>query len=371
MTYIRVIIIAERGNVMKRISIRKLIAGFLAVILIIAAAVPTRADDYLEGEPDEIDTGMVLPEMWELKDEGQCGDNVFYKFDNKTGVVRIYGTGETWDYDSMWGPNIWSKIFQVNGDVFTLKIDSGITEIKSTFIPESGTLVNTILPKSLKKIGPYNFWYSNLPEYLFYEGTLNDWVKVTIDSGNNFDGVKILFQGKWFTDVTEGKKFFFKPVYWAIDRGITKGHGPGTFQPYEACTRAMIVTFLWNYAGQPKVPGTTAFSDVKPTDWFYQAVSWAVKNGITSGYGSGTFKPNETCTRAMIVTFLKNYLAKNIKVQYQPLFPDVKKSDWFSPAVIWAYENGITSGKGGYFKPNDPCTRGEAVSFLYNVEKAK
>ena len=250
---------------MKRIFIINFIAGFLAVILIIAAAVPARADDYLEGEPDEIDTGMVLPEMWEKKDEGQCGDNVFYKFDNKTGVVRIYGTGETWDYDqATWGPNVWSKIFQVNGDVYTLKIDSGITEIKSTFIPESGTLVNTILPKSLKKIGPYNFWYSNLPEYLFYEGTLNDWVKVTIDSGNNFDGVKILFQGKWFTDVTEGKKFFFKPVYWAIDRGITKGHGPGTFQPYEACTRAMIVTFLWNYAGQPKVPGTTAFSDVKP-----------------------------------------------------------------------------------------------------------
>lgn len=351
---------------MKRIPIRKIAAGLLAVILVLAASVPVSAEEITEKAPDAEAVGMVVPEQLELKDEGQCGDNVFYKFDNNTGVVRVYGTGETYDYSSMWGPNIKSRIFQVKGDEYTLVIESGITEIKEHFIPESATLINAVLPKSLKIIGNYNF-SNKLPEYIFYEGTSSDWNKISFGSSNYFDDRTLLFKGEWFKDVAEGKKFFFKPVYWAIDRGITKGHGPGTFQPYEACTRAMIVTFLWNYAGQPEVPGTTAFSDVKPSDWFYQAVSWAVKNGITSGYGAGTFQPNAKCTRAMIVTFIKNYLAKGTKVEYKNVFPDVKKGDWFAEAAIWAKENGITSGKGGYFKPNDPCTRGEAVTFLYNA----
>lgn len=367
MTYIRVIIIAERGNVMKRISIRKLIAGFLPVILIIAAAVPTRADDYLEGEPDEIDTGMVLPEMWELKDEGQCGDNVFYKFDNNTGVVRVYGTGETYDYSSMWGPNIWSKIFQVKGDEYTLVIESGITEIKEHFIPESDTLINAVLPKSLKIIGNYNF-SNELPEYIFYEGTSSDWNKISFGSSNYFDDRTLLFKGEWFKDVAEGKKFFFKPVYWAVEEGITGGYGEGTFQPYVPCNRAMIVTFLYRAAGEPPVTGTNQFSDVKPTDWFYKAVSWAVQKGITTGYGSGEFQPYASCTRAMIVTFLKRMYAPLEKPSYSSIFPDVPAGEWYTDAVMWANKEGITTGKGGYFKPNDTCTRGEAVTFIYRAD---
>lgn len=353
---------------MERTVFRKLMAVFISMMLIASMAVPAAADEILEGAPGAEETGLT-PGVDFPSDDGKCGDNCKYSFDEKKGVLTISGTGATSDY--------W-RGFYVSGDTYTIKINSGITELGKEFFCNDPNywygqfypkkLVNVILPKSLEKIGEMNFDVAYFPEFVFYEGTWSDWYKIDIDtSTNDFVNRRLLCKGEWFTDVTEGKKFFFEPVYWAVGRGITSGHGPGTFQPYEACTRAMIVTFLWNYAGQPKVPGTTAFSDVKPSDWFYQAVSWAVWTGITSGYGSGTFKPNETCTRAMIVTFLKNYMGKYATVQYQPLFPDVKKSDWFAPAVIWAHQNDITSGKGGYFKPNDPCTRGEAVTFLYNA----
>ena len=140
----------------KQSVLRKITAVFLAAALIALAAVPALADDYLEGEPDEIDTGMIPPGYYDPKDEGQCGDNVFYKFDNKTGVVRVYGTGETYGYPA--DPNVMSRIFNVNGKVYTLKIDSGVSAINEAFIPPaSGKPVNVILPKSLKRIDSYNF----------------------------------------------------------------------------------------------------------------------------------------------------------------------------------------------------------------------
>lgn len=349
----------------KQSVLRKITAVFLAAALIALAAVPALADDYLEGEPDEIDTGMIPPGYYDPKDEGQCGDNVFYKFDNKTGVVRVYGTGETYGYPA--DPNVMSRIFNVNGKVYTLKIDSGVSAINEAFIPPaSGKPVNVILPKSLKRIDSYNFW-SQRPDYIFYEGTKSDWNKIKISSANIFDDVTILYKGEWFKDVSHGKDFFFKPVYWAVRSGITGGYGEGTFQPYFPCTRAMIVTFLYRRAGSPDVPGTNQFSDVKPTDWYYKPVSWAVKEGITSGYGVGTFQPEAPCTRAMIVTFLMRRYMKNAPTYepvYKNIFPDVPKGAWYADAVMWAYDMAVTSGKGGYFKPNDVCTRGEAVSFI-------
>jgi tRNA U34 2-thiouridine synthase MnmA/TrmU len=138
-------------------------------------------------------------------------------------------------------------------------------------------------------------------------------------------------------------------------------------------SRAQAVTFLYNLAGRPDVSGLEAkeFTDVSNTAWYYNAVKWAVANKITSGYGTGTFQPNATCNRAMIVTFLANY-AKAAGTYKEPTtsasFKDVKAKDWFKKSVDWAVENGITSGYGqGTFSPNVTCNRAMMVTFLKKV----
>ena len=180
---------------------------------------------------------------------------------------------------------------------------------------------------------------------------------------------------KRFTDVMNPNAWYYDAVYWAVGRGITSGYGEGTFQPTASLTRAQAVTFLYNMAGKPDAADAeSAFSDVSDTAWYADAVKWAVANKITSGYGSGTFSPNVNCTRAMIVTFIRNY-AENIEhmdvtPKGESTFSDVKDGDWFKSAVDWAVENKITSGYGtGTFSPALVCNRAMMVTFLSNFEK--
>ena len=180
---------------------------------------------------------------------------------------------------------------------------------------------------------------------------------------------------KLFPDVQDSGKWYYNSVYWAAGKGVTSGYGDGNFRPEEKLTRAQTVAFLYKMAGSPAVEETEiSFSDVKDTDWFAGAVKWAVANKITSGYGEGTFSPNAHCTRAMIVTFISNY-AENIEgldttAKAKADFSDVKDGDWFRNAVDWAVENKITSGYGeGTFSPNTVCNRAMMVSFLGNLDK--
>ena len=180
---------------------------------------------------------------------------------------------------------------------------------------------------------------------------------------------------KLFPDVQDSGKWYYNSVYWAAGKGVTSGYGDGYFRPEEKLTRAQTVAFLYKMAGSPAVEETEiSFSDVKDTDWFAGAVKWAVANKITAGYGEGTFSPNVHCTRAMIVTFISNY-AKNIEgldvtAKAKADFSDVKDGDWFRNAVDWAVENKITSGYGeGTFSPNTVCNRAMMVSFLGNLDK--
>ena len=173
-----------------------------------------------------------------------------------------------------------------------------------------------------------------------------------------------------FTDVTDAGAWYFDAVYWALDNNVTAGYGKGTFRPTAGLTRAQTVTFLYNLAGKPSVDGLTAqeFTDVKSSDWYYPAVKWAAANKITSGYGQGTFRPDATCTRAMIVSFLMSY-AKLTGTYMAPApsanFPDVPPSAWYKAAVDWAVENGITKGYGsGTFSPDVTCNRVMMVTFL-------
>ena len=170
-----------------------------------------------------------------------------------------------------------------------------------------------------------------------------------------------------FTDVKKSD-FYYEPVLWAVNNGITSGTSKTTFSPNEACTRGQIATFLWRAAGQP-TPSTSKnpFTDVKKSDYYYKAVLWAVGAGITSGTSKTTFSPNDPCTRGQIAAFLWRANGAKKVIASNP-FTDVKKSDYSYNAVLWAVKNGITAGATKTtFEPGSPCTRGQIATFLYRA----
>ena len=170
-----------------------------------------------------------------------------------------------------------------------------------------------------------------------------------------------------FTDVP-AKQYYTEPVIWAVEKGITSGIGGGKFGPENSCTRGQIVTFLWRAAGSPDpVSSANPFSDVKPSDYFYNAVLWAVENNITSGIGGGKFGPSGACTRGQAVTFLWR-AEKSPNTTVGSSFSDVKSGSYYEKAVDWAVSKNVTSGTGnGKFSPDASCTRGQIVTFLYRA----
>lgn len=163
--------------------------------------------------------------------------------------------------------------------------------------------------------------------------------------------------------------YFYDAVKWAVDHDITSGTGRFTFSPNAACTRAQTVTFLWRAAGSPRPASTVnPFTDVHYGDYFYQAVLWAVENGITMGTSATTFSPDATVTRAQVVTFL--WRANGQPAAWNSGFTDVSADAYYAKAVAWAVENGITTGTGfGIFSPDAACTRAQIVTFLYRNRK--
>lgn len=169
-----------------------------------------------------------------------------------------------------------------------------------------------------------------------------------------------------FSDVPSDS-WYYNPVIWSVENGITNGTTATTFSPSNICTRAQVVTFLWRAAGQPKVSGiTNPFKDVKSTDYYYNAVLWALSKGITGGTTATTFSPNANCTRAQVVTLMWRW-AGQPSTNNTISFTDVKTSDYFYPAVKWAVNMKITNGTTSTtFSPNAYCTRAQVVTFLYN-----
>ena len=163
--------------------------------------------------------------------------------------------------------------------------------------------------------------------------------------------------------------YFYDAVKWAVDHDITSGTGRFTFSPNAACTRAQTVTFLWRAAGSPRPVSTVnPFTDVHYGDYFYQAVLWAVENGITVGTSATTFSPDATVTRAQVVTLL--WRANGQPAARNSGFTDVSADAYYAKAVAWAVENGITTGTGfGIFSPDAACTRAQIVTFLYRNRK--
>ena len=184
-----------------------------------------------------------------------------------------------------------------------------------------------------------------------------------------------------FTDVADESKYYFKPVYWAAENGITNGYKDEdgisrTFGPEKTCTREAVVTFLWRLAGRPEPENLKSpFSDLQnPNVYYYKPVLWAAEQQITKGYSDGTFRPHETCLREHVVTFLYRYAGEP---SYHPTvnpFNDINNTDYYYLPAVWANKNGIANGyssgeHAGGFGPKLDCLREHVVTFLYRYDQ--
>ena len=172
-----------------------------------------------------------------------------------------------------------------------------------------------------------------------------------------------------FADVP-ANAYFADAVKWAVDKGITNGLSDTMFGPYASCTRAQIVTFLWRAAGSPEPKTASSFTDVSASAYYAKAVAWAVENGITNGMTETTFAPNATCTRGQSVTFLHRALKGSAGATSS--FVDVPANAFYADAVGWAVSGKVTDGTSNTtFSPDDNCTRGQIVTFLYRAYQGK
>lgn len=220
-----------------------------------------------------------------------------------------------------------------------------------------------------------------LPLFCAIDLTAPETVRLTPDpdpcaEGHLWDGLTCSRCGETrenpFSDVSEAD-WFLSPVLWAVEHGITAGTGNGLFSPGQTCTRAQVVTFLWRAMGEPEPSSTdNPFSDVTAGDYFYRAVLWAVENGITSGTGHGQFSPGRPCTRDQVVTFLWRAMGQPTPQEGGNPFTDVAEDAYYYRSVLWAVENGITAGTSSTtFAPSDPCTRAQVVTFLFRAFSGK
>lgn len=171
-----------------------------------------------------------------------------------------------------------------------------------------------------------------------------------------------------FTDVKD-TDYFYQAVAWALENGVTAGASATSFDPASTCTRGQVATFLWRAAGKPE-PKTTEnpFKDVKESDYYYKAVLWAFENGITAGTSADAFSPNDTCTTAQIITFLWRAAGKPALPDNSGFTPSAAAdtSAYYADALNWAFANGLTAQTHtGALDPNADCTRAQTVTFLY------
>ena len=167
-----------------------------------------------------------------------------------------------------------------------------------------------------------------------------------------------------FTDV-KANRFYSVPVLWAASTGVTQGYEDGSFRPDAVCKRWQMVMFIWRFFGEPEATTTTDFKDVPKTAIYYDAVQWAAEYGITNGTGNGNFSPDREVSRGMVVTMLNRLDGEPKASSNTNNFKDVTKNSYYD-AILWAQEVGVTNGyPDGTFKPNKTCTRGEIVTFMY------
>ena len=241
-----------------------------------------------------------------------------------------------------------NRRYAERGDTVTITVtpDKGYTLETLTVTDKNGKEV-----KLAEKNGKYTF---TMPAS-----------KVTVTATFMDDNTMLNF----FVDV-KASDYYYDAVLWAAQNGITSGTDAEHFSPNQPCTRAQIVTFLWRAAGSPEPKSMSSFSDVSADSYYAKAVAWAVENGITTGTGDGKFSPDATCTRAQSVTFLFRAIGKLVDSKAE--FSDVLTDSYYANAVAWAVENGVTNGIGdGLFGPDNSCTRAQIVTFLFRAYQGK
>ena len=209
-----------------------------------------------------------------------------------------------------------------------------------------------------------------IKDYTLVKTPVYNWDNDLIENGREYEYVYRYEPQKEnkFADVRPND-YFYDAVLWAVGNGVTTGTSETTFSPAQSCTRAQAVTFLWRTFGSPEPENVeNIFSDVSENAYYYKAVLWAVEEGITTGTSATTFAPERTVTRAEFVTFLWRAEGKISVVGSNP-FTDVKSTNYFYDAVLWAVEEGITTGTTKTtFSPSETCIRGQVVSFIYRAK---
>lgn len=285
---------------------------------------------------------------------------------------------------------------------------SNCTALKSIIVPSNVVTIDyrafsrclglkyIVLPNSVASMGTGVLEDCSALDAIFYFGTEVDWNNIEIKNNSNtvltdteryyitsYADVCSIVGHDWngifcqicdtiranpFADVPEDS-FYYQPVMWAVQKGITNGATDTTFNPNGICLRAHVVTFLHRAAGNPEPSSSSnPFIDAKPSDFFYKPVLWAVENGITNGTSATTFGSYANCNRAAVVTFLWRAAGSPEPKSSGNPFKDVKASDFFYKPVLWAVENGITNGVDAtHFGPATDCNRAQVVTFLYRA----
>lgn len=232
-----------------------------------------------------------------------------------------------------------------------------------------GCVTAVVIETGISSIGEKAFCGSGV-EDVYYGATAKHWSMIDIAKFNEPLLCATLHCSdktlEPFPDVPV-HEYYFYPVQWALASGMTTGSDNGNFDPEGVCTRGQIVTLLWRAAGEPIVDTDTEFTDVPEGKYYYDAVRWAVSQGITNGIGNGLFDPESACTRAQVVTFLHRAAGKPVPTK-NITFPDVKYGEFYYTPVAWAAENGITVGSdNGLFDHNSTCTRNQVMTFMYRA----
>ena len=304
------------------------------------------------------------------------------------GVLTVSGSGEcTNAWMNNYSPNNVKKIvigsgitsigraaFQGCAYVKSVDIANGVTKICRGAFTQCWALDYVIIPTSVNTIEMTAFGNAisgSTMNDVYYCGSAAQWGRISIGEHND-SLLKASFHYNYdpnmsFTDVA-ADSYCYDAVQWAVANGITNGTDATHFSPNAGCTRGQVVTFLWRAAGEPTVGGNVGFVDVAPGSYCYEAVKWAVANGITKGTDATHFSPNATCTRGQVVTFMYR-AAGEPAVGGSNGFVDVAAGSYCYNAVQWAVAKGITKGTDTtHFSPNATCTRGQVVTFLYRAE---
>ena len=261
-----------------------------------------------------------------------------------------------------------SDLLDKGAAVFDVSVTVNDVEVHSF----DGTLTITLTVSNLSKITDPHILHiltSGTKEYYAPDSISGN--TITVKGIRNLSTFAVIPgsevpQNNPFADVSTSD-YYYDAVLWAVENGVTNGTSATTFGPDMAVSRAQMVTFLWRAHGSPKATGTNPFTDVSTSDYYYDAVLWAVANGVTNGTSATTFSPDMAVTRAQAVTF--QWRAAGSPVVSGSSFGDVATDAYYVNAVTWAVANGITNGTGGNnFSPDVVVSRAQAVTFLYREQ---